>query len=74
MIDEFFGQHFQIHKHLFLFCYVASFKGMSDLCVNPKETVYFYIKDQSTLQKTGKGNNIKLLFYIIYQYNYYIML
>ena len=33
---------------------------MSDLCVNPKETVYFYIKDQSTLQKTGKGNNIKL--------------
>lgn len=27
--------------------------GMSDLCVNPKETVYFYIKDQSTLQKTG---------------------
>ena len=39
---------------------------MSDLCVNPKETVYFYIKDQSTLQKTGKGNNITL-FYIIYQ-------
>lgn len=69
-----FGRHFQTHKHLFLFSYVAFFKGMSDLCVNPKETVYFYIKDQSTLQKTGKGNNIELLFYIIYQYNCYIML
>lgn len=59
---------------LFLFCYVTFLKGMSDLCVNPKETVYFYIKGQSTLQKTGKGNNIKLLYYIIYHYNNIIKL
>jgi len=27
--------------------------GMSDLCVNPKETVYYYIEDQPALQNTG---------------------
>ena len=27
---------------------------MSDLCVNPKGTVYYYIRDQPILQNTGK--------------------
>ena len=29
-------------------------QGMSDLCVNPKGTVYYYIRDQRVLQNTGK--------------------
>ena len=27
---------------------------MSDLCVNPKGTVYYYTNDQPVLQNTGK--------------------
>ena len=27
---------------------------MADLCVNPKETVHYYIRNQPALQNTGK--------------------
>ncbi|KAL9957159.1 hypothetical protein ACROYT_G038763 [Oculina patagonica] len=30
--------------------------GMSDLCVNPKETVYYYIRNQPELKNTGVVN------------------
>ena len=33
---------------------VVWLQGMSDLCVNPKATVYYYIRDQPILQNTGK--------------------